>query len=167
MKKYALILLLALSGTALAVPSQSDLAALANAEREGQQEVDRKRAAYKAKLEREAAAARAQRAAAQRRADARRAAAEAERKEDKARHLKYEDELRDLNLQRQKLALEREAKRVKREDDFIDAELKREAARTDVLQADADAVRDIGAGTGDLLRKTGEAQVKKESGWFN
>ncbi|WP_265474214.1 DUF5384 family protein [Mergibacter septicus] len=85
---------------------------------------------------------------------------------DKRRDQAYEDQLRLLQLEEMKLELERKKARVKREDDFIEQELKREAAKTDVIQSDADARRNISKGTETLLIKEGEARVKKESGFF-
>lgn len=85
---------------------------------------------------------------------------------DKKRDQAYEDQLRLLELEALKLELERKKARVKREDDFIEQELKREAAKTDVIQSDADAQRNISKGTEVLLIKEGEARVKKESGFF-
>ncbi|AWX16036.1 hypothetical protein CEP48_07570 [Mergibacter septicus] len=85
---------------------------------------------------------------------------------DKRRDQAYEDLLRLLQLEAMKLELERKKARVKREDDFIEQELKREAAKTDVIQSDADARRNISKGTETLLIKEGEARVKKESGFF-
>ncbi|MBS2146038.1 DUF5384 family protein, partial [Salmonella enterica subsp. enterica serovar 1,4,[5],12:i:-] len=68
---------------------------------------------------------------------------EAELKADKNRDQKYEDELRTLEIEKQKLALAREEARVKRENEFIDQELKNKAAQTDVIQSHADSNRNI------------------------
>lgn len=116
--------------------------------------------------------------AAQRRARAKaKAAAEAEKKAererayneyltDKKRDQSYEDQLRLLELEERKLELERKKARVQREGDFIDQELKREAAQTDVIQSEADANRHLSKGAEVLMNKEGDARVKKESGFF-
>ena len=157
----------------------SQLQAVAAAEREGElaktQARDKLQAEAKAKAEAEAQArANAQaREAAQARANAQAKAAAAEKEKaynefikDKAREQSFEDELRMLELEERKLELARKKARVNREDDFIDQELKRQAAHTDVIQSDADAQRSIANGTESLLTKEGEARVKKESGFF-
>ena len=69
-------------------------------------------------------------------------------------------------MEERKLELARKKARVSREDDFIEQELKREAAKTDVIQSDADATRNVSGGTKTLMEKEGEARVKKESGFF-
>lgn len=51
--------------------------------------------------------------------------------------------------------------RVNRKDDFIDQELKRESAKTDVIQSGADSARNISSGTKNLMEREGEARVKK------
>lgn len=144
----------------------SDISAVAAAESSGQQA--------------EARAAAKARAAAQAAAKARAAAqAEARRKQeaiaqrdyenamaDKKRDQSYEDELRQLELEERKLELARKKARVSREDDFIEQELKREAAKTDVIQSGADSARNLSSGTKNLMEKEGEARVKKESGFF-
>lgn len=133
----------------------SELAAVVAAEAEG------KRAeAAAAKKARERAAAKAAEVARQKER------AYQEYLKDKQRDQAYEDEIRKLDLEERRLALKRQQKRVEREDDFIEQELKREAARTDVIQSEADANRSISRGAESLMNKEGEARVKKESGWF-
>lgn len=132
----------------------SELATVAAAEAEG------KRAEAAAKKARERAAAKAAEVARQKER------AYQEYLKDKQRDQAYEDENRKLDLEERRLALKRQQKRVEREDDFIEQELKREAARTDVIQSEADANRSISRGAESLMNKEGEARVKKESGWF-
>ncbi|WP_099075632.1 DUF5384 family protein [Proteus alimentorum] len=155
----------------------SQLQAVAAAEREGElaktQARDKLQAEAKAKAEAQARANAQAREAAQARANAQAKAAAAEKEKaynefikDKAREQSFEDELRMLELEERKLELARKKARVNREDDFIDQELKRQAAHTDVIQSDADAQRSIANGTESLLTKEGEARVKKESGFF-
>jgi hypothetical protein len=85
---------------------------------------------------------------------------------DKKRDQNYEDQLRELEVQKRALAVEAEKARVTRANEYIDQELKEKAASTDVIKSQADATRNISEGTKTLLEKTGEAEVKSQSGLF-
>lgn len=61
-------------------------------------------------------------------------------------------------IQKQKLALAKEEARVKRENEFIDQELKHKAAQTDVVQSEADANRNMTEGGRDLMKKRGQSR---------
>jgi hypothetical protein len=117
-----------------------------------------------AKKEAEAAAA-----AAKKQAELAAAAAkkEAEAAADKKRDQQYEDELRALQIEQKKLELQAAKVRVDRTNDLVNAELKRADAQTDVIQSHADANRNISSGAKALLERTGEAEVKKQSGVFS
>ncbi|ENT9582972.1 DUF5384 family protein [Salmonella enterica] len=175
MKKVILAtVLFTLSGSVLSSSLQDQLAAVAQAEQQGKNEENRQRDALQAKRDQEAqqeanaAAVAKQRAkAAEAERKARQAKLAAEAAQDKARDQSYEDELRRLEIQKQKLALAREEARVKRENEFIDQELKSKAAQTDVIQSHADANRNLSEGGRDLLQSEGKAREKKASGWFN
>lgn len=80
---------------------------------------------------------------------------------DKKRDQDYQDKLRDMDLQRKQLEFEREKARVARENDFIDQDLKAQAASTDVVQSNADANRNVSQGLKDLMSKTGDARVQR------
>lgn len=147
---------------------------MAAAESSGQQA--EARAAAKARAAAQAAAQAAAKAAAKARAAAQ---AEIRRKQeaieqreydnqmaDKKRDQSYEDELRQLEIEERKLELARKKARVNRENDFIEQELKRESAKTDVIQSGADSARNLSSGSKTLMEKEGEAKVKKESGFF-
>ena len=167
MKKSLIILL---TGCAVVFPAfadlGSDISAVAAAESSGQQA--EARAAAKARAAAQAAAK--ARAAAQ--AEIRRKQEAIEQREydnqmaDKKRDQSYEDELRQLEIEERKLELARKKARVSREDDFIEQELKRESAKTDVIQSGADSARNLSSGSKTLMEKEGEAKVKKESGFF-
>lgn len=167
MKKSLIILL---TGCAVVFPAfadlGSDISAVAAAESSGQQA--EARAAAKARAAAQAAAK--ARAAAQ--AEIRRKQEAIEQREydnqmaDKKRDQSYEDELRQLEIEERKLELARKKARVNREDDFIEQELKRESAKTDVIQSGADSARNLSSGSKTLMEKEGEAKVKKESGFF-
>jgi hypothetical protein len=98
------------------------------------------------------------RTAAQQRAA--RIAKEQERAEALKRDQAYLDQLRALQLEQQKLQVERLKAHTARENEFIDRELKRLDARTDVLQSEADANRNVSEGTKTFLNKAGEALTK-------
>ncbi|EKP0294984.1 DUF5384 family protein [Aeromonas veronii] len=193
MNKYILtslcFSLLAPTSMTYANSLQDQLSAIAQAESDGKARQEAKIAAEQAmrdkalleerlKREREAANAarkRAQQLAAAEQRKAQQAAEakalrksqELERKEDKKREQSYEDQLRELQIAKMKLEIESQSKRTKREDDFIDAELKRENARTDVIQSDADANRAISTGARDLMQSEGKASETKAGKWFN
>jgi hypothetical protein len=103
------------------------------------------------------AQAKAQKAA----ADAR----ERERQKDKARNQTFEDENRQIDLELRRAALEKEKARAKRSNEYIDQELKREGAVTDVVQSQADATRNVSQGEKDLRSGIGKGAAK--SGWFD
>lgn len=92
---------------------------------------------------------------------------DAEATADKKRDQSYEDELRSLEIQKQKLTLAKEEARVKRENEFIDQELKHKAAQTDVVQSEADANRNMTEGGRDLMKSVGKAEENKSDSWFN
>jgi len=190
-KSLALLCALALGCSVVwAAPSlQEQLAAVAQAESIGQVRQEAKQAAEEEARQRalQEAESRRQRAAAA--ADARharevaasvakakaKAAAEAarakaareERLADKQRDQAYEDQLREVELMKQKMELMKMEARAKRENDVIDAELKREAAKTDVIQSDADAQRAVSTGAGELMKSEGRAREAKAGKWFN
>lgn len=178
MKKSILALLLIASVPSFASSLQDQLSAVAQAEQQGKMEEQRARDLYQEKVTKEARAAQQRRAAAVAEQNRKAAAIAAERKQqlerqnqerltDKKRDQSYEDELRSLEIQKQKLALAREEARVKRENEFIDQELKNKAAQTDVIQSNADANRNMSEGGKQLMISSGKAEEKKSSGWFN
>jgi Family of unknown function (DUF5384) len=93
---------------------------------------------------------------------------------DKKRDQSYEDKLRELNIQRQELELQAQKTVGSRENDYINSDLARRAAETDVirsgaekLRSQADANRNVSSGVKDYLDQSGAAAVKKaESGTF-
>lgn len=91
---------------------------------------------------------------------------ESERIADKKREQEYENLKRQLEIEEMKIQLSKKRKRAEREDDFIDIELKHVQAQTDILRSEADAQRNISEGAKELMIKSGEAEVKKNSGWF-
>lgn len=183
MKKNLLILPLMALSLSLGIKAQAStlqdqLAAVAAAENAGKAEEQSREDARQARFDAQARQERARqakiaadRAERQRQRDATVAAdkarAVADYQADKKRDQSYEDQLRQLELDQRKLAIKREAARVAREDEYIDQELKSRAARTDVVQSEADATRNLSQGGHDLMKSEGEARVKKASSWFN
>ncbi len=152
------------------------LSAVAEAEQQGKNEEQRQHDEWVAERNREIQQEKQRRANAQAAANKRAAAAnkkarqdklDAEATADKKRDQSYEDELRSLEIQKQKLALAKEEARVKRENEFIDQELKHKAAQTDVVQSEADANRNMTEGGRDLMKSVGKAEENKSDSWFN
>ncbi len=177
MKKVFLCAILAsLSYPAIASSLQDQLSAVAEAEQQGKNEEQRQHDEWVAERNREIQQEKQRRANAQAAANKRAAAAnkkarqdklDAEATADKKRDQSYEDELRSLEIQKQKLALAKEEARVKRENEFIDQELKHKAAQTDVVQSEADANRNMTEGGRDLMKSVGKAEENKSESWFN
>lgn len=179
MKKILLCAILTmLSSTAFASSLQDQLSAVAEAEQQGKNEEKKEHDEWVAERNREIQQEKQRRANAQAAANKKAAAVAAERKArqdkldadaatDKKRDQGYEDELRSLEIQKQKLALAKEEARVKRENEFIDQELKRSAAHTDVVQSEADANRNMSEGGRDLMKSVGKAEENKSDSWFN
>ena len=107
----------------------------------------------------------AQRAAQQRAAEQRQVQA-AEEKRQRTREESYEDELRALELEERRLALQAKKAKVARANDYIDAELRDSAARTDVIQSEADATRNVSSGAKSLMEDAGEAEVNRSNSLF-
>lgn len=87
-----------------------------------------------------------------------------ERLLDKSRDQAFEDQLRLLEIEERKSELEAKKARVARANDFIDHELKRYNAETDVVQSEADATRNVSSGTKDMLSGIGKGAGGKS--WF-
>lgn len=81
---------------------------------------------------------------------------------DKKRNQTYEDQQRQLVLDSQKLDLEAKAAQVKRANDYIDQDLAREKAKTDVIQSDADANRNVSKGAENMMTGVGAASQPKK-----
>ncbi|EFJ7627799.1 hypothetical protein AYP08_001922 [Escherichia coli] len=175
MKKVFLCAILAsLSYPAIASSLQDQLSAVAEAEQQGKNEEQRQHDEWVAERNREIQQEKQRQAAANKRAataaankKARQDKLDAEATADKKRDQSYEDELRSLEIQKQKLALAKEEARVKRENEFIDQELKHKAAQTDVVQSEADANRNMTEGGRDLMKSVGKAEENKSDSWFN
>ncbi|SFI39753.1 DUF5384 family protein [Nitrosomonas sp. Nm34] len=124
------------------------------------------RAAAEAKAEKAAAEARAQHKAAKAKAEAeanaKRQAIDADKKRDQA----YEDELRKMDLEERRIALEEKKAKAARANDYIDAELGRHKAETDVVKSAADAKRNVSEGTKEMLIGVGKGAEADGKNWF-
>jgi len=74
--------------------------------------------------------------------------------------------LRALELEERRLALQAKKAKVARANDYIDAELRDSAARTDVIQSNADSARNVTSGAKSLLEDSGKAEVKRAGSLF-
>ena len=130
----------------------------------------RQAAAERSREEARSAADRRQRAvaqqAAQQRALEQRKTQELEHKRVQTREEGFEDELRALELEERRLALQAKRARTARANDYIDAELRDSAARTDVIQSEADSARNVTSGAKSLLEDSGKADVNRSGRLF-
>jgi chromosome segregation ATPase len=77
----------------------------------------------------------------------------------------YDDELKKISLEEKQLELQVKKAKVKRADDYIDQELNREKAKTDVIQSDADTSRNISTGAKNMMTGIGKGEENKSKGW--
>lgn len=130
----------------------------------------RKAEAERARLEARDDAARRSRLAAQERARQQaleqRKAEQAEEQRVRARAERFEDEDRELELEERRLRLQALKAKTARANDYIDAELRESAARTDVIQSEADSARNVTSGTKALLEDSGEAEINRSKSLF-
>jgi hypothetical protein len=90
---------------------------------------------------------------------------DAENKRMATRAEKMEDEDRDFEREfareERKLKLQEMKAKAARSNDYIDAELREKAAKTDVIQSDADASRNVTTGAKALMEDAGTAEVNR------
>lgn len=89
--------------------------------------------------------------------DKQRAAQEAKERQ---RNQAYEDEMRRMDLQERKAELAARRAKADRSNDYIDRELKREDAHTDVVHSRADANRNTSEGMRDMMKGIGKGAEK-------
>lgn len=127
-------------------------------------------AAAQARAEAKAEASRRERASAQQAAQAKAAAARQleaqEQQRVRTREERFEDELRAMEIEERRLELQAKRAKAARANDYIDAELRDSAARTDVIQSSADATRNVTSGTKALLEDAGAAEVNRSKRLF-
>ena len=70
-----------------------------------------------------------------------------------------------MALEEKQLELQVKKAKVKRADDYIDQELNREKAKTDVIQSDADANRNVSTGAKNMMTGIGKGEENKNKGW--
>ncbi len=86
--------------------------------------------------------------------------------EDRLRHKeireeKHEDTLRELHVEDLKLSLKKKRSRVNREDEFINRELEKMDAKTDVIKSVGEGSRNISTGIKDMMQGIGEGKRNK------
>lgn len=181
---YAVVLMIGCAAsTAHAQSMQEQLNAINAAESEIKATQDARRREYMRQQEQQAAAERAKRAEEQAIAQKQRESEEAHRRaasekaeaaarqqreavaKEKQRNQTYEDELRKMALEEKQLELQTKKAKVKRADDYIDQELNREKARTDVIQSEADATRNVSTGAKNMMTGIGKGEENKSKGW--
>jgi multidrug resistance efflux pump len=150
MKKIFLLLVTTLINSTAFSQSLQDQINAVNGAYQSNQNAEQARIAEQ---QRQAAAAQAKRDAAA--AEQARIAAK-----DKARNQAFEDEQRALDLEERKASVAGSRAHAKRANDYIDADLKKKNAQTDVIQSEADANRNISKGAGDMLSGVGKGAAK-------
>ena len=138
-------------------------------------EAKAERKAAEAKAERDAAEARAEKLAAEAKAEKQAAQARAEAAAllekqaidaDKKRDQSYEDELRRMEIEEKKIALEEKKAKAARANDYIDADLSRKNAETDVVKSTADANRNVSEGQKEMMTGVGKGAEAEGKNWF-
>ena len=84
----------------------------------------------------------------------------AQRHAERNRDRLYQDQLRTMELEQRRLQVQRLRAQTAREGDFIDRELKRIDAETEMLKSLADSNRNVSEGTKSYLTKAGDALNK-------
>ena len=137
MKKFVLIFsgLAIFSGLSFAQSAQDQMSAFKNAYKENQAVED-----AKAKVERKKYEDRADR--------------------ERARNQAYEDEMRRMDLQERRAGVAARRAQSSRSNDYIDQDLKRQGAQTDVIQSQADANRNLSVGARDMMQGVGQGASK-------
>lgn len=151
MRKISLILsgLLLATGMAYAQSAQDQMSAFKNAYKENQAVEDAK---YQAQ-----AKARAQ---AETEAKVERKKQEDRADRDRARNQAYEDEMRRMDIQERKAGIAAQRAQASCSNDYIDQDLKRKGAQTDVIQSQADANRNLSVGARDMMQGVGQGASK-------
>ena len=83
-----------------------------------------------------------------------------QRQAERNRDRLYQDQLRTMELEQRRLQVQRLRAQTAREGDFIDRELKRIDAETEMLKSQADSNRNVSEGTKSYLTKAGDALNK-------
>ena len=78
----------------------------------------------------------------------------------------YEDEMLRLDLQERKAEVATRRARADRANDYIDRELSREDASTDVIRSHADASRNLSQGGKELMKGLGKGAENEGKNWF-
>ena len=166
MKKLLAFVLVAVTSSVFAQSLQENLSAIAEAQNQNvaaeQRRIYEQQAAQKAAQDKW----NAQQAAASRAAAQRQAAINAEQARKRNRQEGYEDAHRNLELEERRAQVAMQQAKAKRANDYVDADLKRENARTDVVQSKADSTRAVATGQRDMMSGIGKGEGQKNRGVF-
>ncbi|MGY4491775.1 DUF5384 family protein [Pseudomonas sp. TE3610] len=119
-----------------------------------------------AREEAEQRARRASQARAAEQAAAKRKVLAREQARQRARTEQHQDEEHALDIEERKLRLQTMKAKADRANEYVDAELRGKAAQTDVVQSQADAMRNLSSGTKTLLEDAGKAEVNRSKKLF-
>ena len=87
--------------------------------------------------------------------------------QEQRRNQAYVDRLRNTRLEESDLDLQVKKAKVARVNEYIDQDLKGEAAINDVIQSNADALRNVSEGAKAKLTSDGRANEKRAKGFWN
>ena len=87
--------------------------------------------------------------------------------QEQRRNQAYAGRLRDARLQDTDLDLQVKKAKVARVNEYIDQDLKGEAAINDVIQSNADAARNISEGAKEAMKSSGRAEEKRAKRFWN
>lgn len=145
---------------------QARQAEMARQQYEAQQQAEKRAAQQRAQQQKAQAEQRALQQEREARAEQAARERQYEQQKDKEREQAYQDKLRQQVLEARDAELAMKKAKAKRADDFAEQELNREKAKTDVIQSEADATRNISEGGKNLLTGQGQGAAKANSGWF-
>lgn len=134
---------------------QAEAKAALDRERSAQQEAEYKKAQMKLKAESDANA-KAKAVAAQEAAKRK----DEERLKDKSRDQSFEDELRQIAIEERRIELAEKKAKAARVNEFLDQDLNRQKAHTDVVQSEADSTRNLSEGAKDMMKGVGKGAEK-------
>jgi hypothetical protein len=134
---------------------QAEAKAVFDREQSAKQEAEYRKTQMKLKAESEATA-KAKASAAQAAAKLK----DEERLKDKNRNQSFEDEVRQLAIEERRIELAEKKAKAARVNEFLDQDLNRQKAHTDVVQSEADATRNISEGAKDMMKGVGKGAEK-------
>lgn len=83
-----------------------------------------------------------------------------ERLKDKSRNQSFEDELRQIAIEERRIEIAEKKAKAARVNEFLDQDLNRQKAQTDVVQSEADSTRNLSEGAKDMMKGVGKGAEK-------